>query len=91
MDKLTPAQVRIVEFLLERNHRYRSVSETRREKNKAMRKVLYGPEGIMLSHIMKLYDKQSLLNYASDLQIRRVSGLKKDELAERRRGATSYE
>ncbi len=49
----------------------------------AMRKVLYGPEGIMLSHIMKLYDKQSLLNYASDLQIRRVSGLKKDELAEK--------
>ena len=48
-----------------------------------MRKVLYGPEGIMLSHIMKLYDKQSLLNYASDLQIRRVSGLKKDELAEK--------
>lgn len=48
-----------------------------------MRKVHYGPEGIMLSHIMKLYDKQSLLNYASDLQIRRVSGLKKDELAEK--------
>lgn len=49
----------------------------------AMRKVLYGPEGIMLSHIMKTYDKQSLLDYASDLQIRRVSGLKKDELAEK--------
>ena len=49
----------------------------------AMRKVFYGPEGIMLSHIMKTYDKQSLLNYASDLQIRRVSGLKKDELAEK--------
>lgn len=49
----------------------------------AMRKVPYGPEGIMLSHIMKLYNKQSLLNYASDLQIRRVSGLKKDELAEK--------
>lgn len=49
----------------------------------SMRKVLYGPEGIILSHIMKLYDKQSLLNYASELQIRRVSGLKKDELAEK--------
>lgn len=49
----------------------------------AMRKVFYGPEGIMLSHIMKTYDKQSLLYYASDLQIRRVSGLKKDELAEK--------
>lgn len=49
----------------------------------SMRKVLYGPEGIRLSHIMKLYDKQSLLNYAGDLQIRRVSGLKKDELAEK--------
>lgn len=48
----------------------------------AMRMVLYGPEGIMLSHVMKTYDKQSLLNYASDLQIRRVSRLKKDELAE---------
>ena len=48
-----------------------------------MRKVFYGPEGIMLSHIMKLYDKQSLLNYANELQIRRVSGLKKDELAEK--------
>lgn len=43
----------------------------------SMRKVLYGPEGITLAHIMKLYDKQSLLYYASDLQIRRVSGLKK--------------
>lgn len=49
----------------------------------SMRKVFYGPEGIMLSHIMKLYDKQSLLNYANELQIRRVSGLKKDELAEK--------
>lgn len=49
----------------------------------AMIKVLYGPKGIMLSHIMKTYDKQSLLNYASDLQICRVSGLKKDELAEK--------
>lgn len=49
----------------------------------AMRKVFYGPEGIMLKHILKLYDKQSLLDYARDLQIRRVSGLKKDELAEK--------
>ena len=49
----------------------------------AMRKVFYGPEGILLNHILKLYDKQSLLNYARDLQIRRVSGLKKDELAEK--------
>lgn len=49
----------------------------------AMRKVFYGPEGIMLSHVMKAYDKQSLLNYASDLQIRSVSGLKRDELAEK--------
>lgn len=49
----------------------------------AMRKVFYGPEGIMLSHILKLYDKQSLLNYARDLSIRKVSGLKKDELAEK--------
>lgn len=49
----------------------------------AMRKVFYGPEGIMLNHILRLYDKQSLLNYAGDLQIRRVSGLKKDELAQK--------
>lgn len=49
----------------------------------AMRKVFYGPEGIMLKHIMRLYDKESLLNYASDLDIRRTSGLKKDELAEK--------
>lgn len=49
----------------------------------AMRKVLYGPEGIMLKHILKLYDKESLLNYARDLDIRRTSGLKKDELAEK--------
>lgn len=48
----------------------------------AMRKVLYGPEGIMLKHILRLYDKESLLNYARDLDIRRTSGLKKDELAE---------
>lgn len=40
----------------------------------AMSKVFYGPEGIMLNHILRLYDKQSLLNYAGDLQIRRVSG-----------------
>ena len=31
----------------------------------------------MLSHILRLYDKQSLLNCAGNLQIRRVSGLKK--------------
>lgn len=43
----------------------------------------YGPEGIMLNHIMRLYDKESLLNYARDLEIRRTSGLKKDELAEK--------
>ena len=49
----------------------------------AMRKVFYGQEGIMLKHIMRLYDKESLLNYASDLDIRRTSGLKKDELAEK--------
>ena len=49
----------------------------------AMRKVFYGPEGIMLKHIIRLYDKESLLNYARDLDIRRTSGLKKDELAEK--------
>ena len=49
----------------------------------AMRKVFYGPEGIMLKHVMRLYDKESLLNYARDLDIRRTSGLKKDELAEK--------
>lgn len=49
----------------------------------AMRKVFYGPEGIMLSHILRMYDKESLLVYAKDLQIRRTSGLKKDELEEK--------
>lgn len=49
----------------------------------AMRKVFYGPEGIMLKHILRLYDKESLLNYARDLGIRRTSGLKKDELADK--------
>lgn len=49
----------------------------------AMRKVFYGPEGIMLKHVLRVYDKQSLLSYARALQIRRVSGLKKDDLAER--------
>lgn len=49
----------------------------------AARKVFYGPEGIMLKHIMRMYDKESLLNYARDLDIRRTSGLKKDELAEK--------
>lgn len=49
----------------------------------AMRKVFYGPEGIMLKHILRLYDKESLLNYARDLEIRRTSGLKKDELADK--------
>ncbi len=49
----------------------------------AMRKVLYGPEGIMLKHVLRLYDKESLLNYARDLDIRRTSGFKKDELAEK--------
>ena len=49
----------------------------------AMRKVFYGPEGIMLRHVLRMYDKESLLNYARDLEIRRTSGLKKDELAEK--------
>ena len=49
----------------------------------AMRKVFYGPEGIMLKHILRMYDKESLLNYARDLEIRRTSGLKKDELADK--------
>lgn len=49
----------------------------------AMKKVFYGPEGIMLHHIMRLYDKESLLNYAGDLEIKRTSRLKKDELAEK--------
>lgn len=49
----------------------------------AMRKVLYGPEGIMLKHVLRMYDKESLLNYARDLEIRRTSGLKKDELADK--------
>ncbi len=49
----------------------------------AMRKVFYGPEGIMLKHILRMYDKESLLNYARDLEIKRTSGLKKDELADK--------
>ena len=49
----------------------------------AMRKVFYGPKGIMLKHILRMYDKESLLNYARDLEIKRTSGLKKDELAEK--------
>lgn len=49
----------------------------------AMRKVFYGPEGIMLKHVLMMYDKESLLNYARDLGIRRTSGLKKDELADK--------
>lgn len=49
----------------------------------AMRKVFYGPEGIMLKHVLMMYDKESLLNYAKDLEIRRISGLKKDELADK--------
>lgn len=49
----------------------------------AMRKVFYGPEGIMLSHVLRMYDKESLLVYARELQIRRTTGLKKDELAEK--------
>lgn len=48
-----------------------------------MRKVFYGSEGIMLKHILRMYDKESLLNYARDLEIKRTSGLKKDELAEK--------
>lgn len=49
----------------------------------AMRKVFYGPNGIMLKYILRMYDKESLLNYARDLEIKRTSGLKKDELAEK--------
>lgn len=49
----------------------------------AMRKVFYGPDGIMLKYILRMYDKESLLNYARDLEIKRTSGLKKDELAEK--------
>ncbi len=49
----------------------------------AMRTVLYGPEGIMLKHMMLLYNKEDLVSYAKVLEIRRISGLKKDELAEK--------
>ncbi len=49
----------------------------------AMRKVFYGPDGIMLKYILRMYDKESLLNYARDLEIKRTSGLKKDELADK--------
>lgn len=49
----------------------------------AMRKVFYGPEGIMLKHVLMMYDKESLLIYARDLEIKRTSGLKKNELAEK--------
>ncbi len=49
----------------------------------AMRKVFYGPEGIMLKHVLRMYDKESLLNYARALEIKRTSGLKKEELAEK--------
>lgn len=42
----------------------------------AMRKVFYGSEDIMLKHILRLYDKQSLWNYACALQIRRMFCLK---------------
>lgn len=49
----------------------------------AMRKVFYGPEGIMLHHTLQMYDKESLLEYARDLKIRRTTGLRKYELAEK--------
>ena len=49
----------------------------------SMRKVYYGPEGIMLHHILKAYDKESLVNYAKQLRLKKLSGLKKDELVER--------
>lgn len=49
----------------------------------AMRKVFYGPDGITLKHVLLMYDKESLLNYARALEIRRISKLKKDELAEK--------
>ena len=35
----------------------------------AMRKVFYGPEVIMLRHVLRMYDKESLLNYARDLDL----------------------
>ena len=44
----------------------------------AMRKVFYGPDGIMLKYILRMYDKESLLNYARDLEIKRTSGLKQN-------------
>lgn len=52
-------------------------------KSMAMKKVYYGQEGVMLTHILRLYDKESLMNYARALEIKRISGLKKDELAEK--------
>ena len=48
-----------------------------------MRKVFYGADGIMLKYILRMYDKENLLNYARDLEIKRTSGLKKDELADK--------
>ncbi len=40
-------------------------------------------EEIMFSHILKMYDKESLVSLARELQVKGRSGLKKDELAEK--------
>ncbi len=49
----------------------------------AMKKEIRGNEGIMLSHILKMYDKESLVSFARELQVKGRSGLKKDDLAEK--------
>lgn len=48
-----------------------------------MEKEFYASEGIMLNHVLRMYDKEELLNYAKVLKIRRTFGLKKDKLAEK--------
>lgn len=49
----------------------------------SMRKVFYGPEGIRLGMALRMYDKESLLNYARALHMKGFSKWKKDELAEK--------
>lgn len=48
-----------------------------------MRKESYDSDGMMLKQSLDLYNKESLLEYASALGIRKASGLSKSELAEK--------
>lgn len=49
----------------------------------AMKKVIYDPENMMLKHVLRMHDKDNLLGYARDLEIKKISKLRKEDLVDK--------